>query len=97
MSGGDWKEMLYAAENGDLELVKYHVKMGVDINYQHPELLTTALIESTRYGREAVVKFLLEKGADPAAKAVMGGETALDVAKVYQHKAIAKLIQSFLS
>ncbi|MEL6135755.1 MAG: ankyrin repeat domain-containing protein [Bacteroidota bacterium] len=71
MSGGDWKEMLYAAENGNLELVKYHVKMGVDVNYQHPELLTTALIESTRYGHEEVVKYLLEKGADPKIKAVV--------------------------
>ena len=88
MSGGDWKELLYAAENGDLDLVKYHLKMGIDPNYQHPELLTTPLIEGTRYGHLEVARYLLENGAKPTEKAVLGGETALDVAKVYRHKAL---------
>ena len=56
--GGDWKEMLSGAEKGDLELVRYYVKMGIDINYQHPEVLTTTLIERARYGHMDIVQFL---------------------------------------
>ncbi|MEM6299840.1 MAG: hypothetical protein AAF740_14215 [Bacteroidota bacterium] len=40
MAAGDWKDLLAATQNNDLELVKYHLKQGVDINYQHPEFLT---------------------------------------------------------
>ena len=35
MSGGSWKEMFDAGCNGDLALVEYHVKQGIDINYAH--------------------------------------------------------------
>ncbi len=44
MAGGDWKEMLYASESGDLELVKYHIRMGINPNYLHPEFLTVPLL-----------------------------------------------------
>jgi len=41
MDGGNWKEMFAAAEAGDLDLVEYHVSRGVDVNYAHPEFLST--------------------------------------------------------
>lgn len=41
--GGNWKELLYASERGDLDLMRYHLRMGIDPNYQHPEFLTTPL------------------------------------------------------
>ena len=34
--GGDWKDMFQGVKNNDLELVKYYIKIGVDLNYQHP-------------------------------------------------------------
>ena len=37
MSGGDWKDMFAAACRGDVELVRFHVEAGVDVNYAHPE------------------------------------------------------------
>jgi hypothetical protein len=50
MAAGDWKEMLIAAQNGDLELVRYHIRMGENPNYQHPEFLTNAsAITSVRH------------------------------------------------
>ena len=75
MSGGNWKEMLYACESGDLELVKYHIRMGIDPNYQHPEFLTAPLLESIRFGHLSVAKYLLENGADPNIKEAFGKET----------------------
>jgi hypothetical protein len=35
--GGNWKEMFGAAEEGDLELLRYHLERGVDPNFAHPE------------------------------------------------------------
>jgi len=35
MSGGDWKDMFAAACRGDVELVRFHVQAGVDVNYAH--------------------------------------------------------------
>ena len=50
MAAGDWKEMLVAAQNGDLPLLRYHIRLGENLNYQHPEFLTTPLIEAPRLG-----------------------------------------------
>ncbi len=32
MSGGNWKEMFNAGCDGDLALVQYHVRAGVDVS-----------------------------------------------------------------
>lgn len=91
--GGDWKEMLTAAEKGDVALVRYHLRQGIDPNYQHPELLTTALIESAMHGHLEVVKLLLENGAKPEVKSIFFGYTALEIAKIKKHKAIINLLE----
>ena len=94
--GGDWKEMFHAAQKGDLELVKYHIKMGIDPNYQHPEFLTTALIEAAQYGQAELVSYLLENGANPHIKADFGGDTAMSVAKTYRQKAVMKVLKKHI-
>lgn len=96
MAAGDWKEMLYAAQNGDLELVKYHIRMGEDPNYQHPEFMTTPLIESVRFGHIKVVAYLLQHGADPSIRADFGGETALSVAKTGKKHEIVRLLEGLV-
>lgn len=65
MSGGHWKEMYNAACEGDLALVRWHVEAGVDVNYPHPEFLSTPLVASLLADQEAVALFLLDHGADP--------------------------------
>jgi uncharacterized protein len=65
MDGGNWKEMFAAACEGDLELVAYHVKNGVDINYAHPEFLSTPLVASILAKQEAIALFFLAQGANP--------------------------------
>jgi ankyrin repeat protein len=91
--GGDWKEMLTAAEKGDVALLRYHLRQGIDPNYQHPELLTTPLIESAMHGHFEVVKLLLENNAKPEIKSIFFGYTALEVAKIKKHKKVIALLE----
>ncbi len=65
MDGGNWKEMFNAACEGDLDLVRYHVSNGVDVNYAHPEFLSTPLVASILARQEEAALLLLESGADP--------------------------------
>jgi Ankyrin repeats (3 copies) len=58
--GGNWKELTRAATDGDLSIVKYHLDKGIDPNFQHPEFLTTPLIEAARAGNMPAVKLLLD-------------------------------------
>jgi len=88
--------MLTAAEKGDVALVRYHLRQGIDPNYQHPELLTTALIESAMHGHLEVVALLLENGAKPEIKSIFFGYTALEIAKIKRHQAIINLLETAL-
>ena len=40
MDGGNWKEMFCAVTAGDLELVRHHLRMGIDPNFQPSEVLS---------------------------------------------------------
>lgn len=93
MAAGDWKDMLYAAQCGDLALVRFHIEHDENPNYQHPEFLTTPLIESVEHGHEDIVRYLLENGADPHIKAGFSTDTAFTVAKSQKNKAILRLLQ----
>ena len=74
MAGGDWKEMFRAIQYGDLELVRYYLRMGIDPNYQHPEFLVSPLVESIRYNQVEIARLLLEHGADPKIVEINGKE-----------------------
>ncbi|MEK9803879.1 MAG: ankyrin repeat domain-containing protein, partial [Curvibacter sp.] len=63
MSAGDWKDLYAAASQGDLARVRYHLRAGVNPNYQHPEVLCTPLVASILHGHDAVALCLLEQGA----------------------------------
>ncbi len=96
MSAGDWKEMLVAVQTGDLDLVKYHIGHGINPNYQHPELLTTPLMESISFGHIEIAEYLLAQGADPTLVAGFGAEGPLDLAKKSKNKDMVRLIRSHL-
>lgn len=96
MSAGDWKELLAAAQEGNLELVQYHIERDINPNYQHPELLTTPLIESISFGQLAVATYLMEHGADPELKAGFSEDTPLKVAKRTGNKAMIALVKGHL-
>jgi len=66
------------------------------LDYQHPEFMASALVESIRYGNLEITKLLLENGASPDIKEVMGGKTPLIVAKEKNNSAAIDLIESYL-
>ncbi|MFG6415907.1 ankyrin repeat domain-containing protein [Roseateles sp. DC23W] len=81
MSGGDWKEMFNAGCDGDLPLVQYHVRAGVDVNYAHPEFLSTPLVGAILAGQEAVALYLLENGAIASLPSEFDGATPMQAAR----------------
>ncbi|MBR9923013.1 MAG: ankyrin repeat domain-containing protein [Bacteroidetes bacterium] len=95
MAAGDWKELLQAVQNGNLRLVKYHIENGVDPNYQHPELLTTPLIESIEYQEPAITAYLLENGANPRLKAGFSTDSPMSVAKRMKNQAAINLLKPY--
>ncbi|MEM9820543.1 MAG: ankyrin repeat domain-containing protein [Bacteroidota bacterium] len=96
MSGGDWKAMFKGIQEGDLELVKYYLKMGIDPNYQHPEYMAAPLIESIRYNQLDITKLLLENGADPEIKEVIGSETPLVIANRLKNPQAVELLNQYI-
>ena len=81
MSGGNWKEMFNAACSGDLALVAYHVHAGIDMDYAHPEFLSTPLVACILAGQAEVALFLLERGANPQGWSEFDGLTPLQAAR----------------
>lgn len=65
MSGGDWKDLYAAASSGDVELVRFHLRGGVDPSHVHPEYQCTVLVAAIVNGHEDVAHVLLDAGADP--------------------------------
>ena len=81
MSGGNWKELFDAAVAGDLGLVEYHVNAGVDINYAHPEFLSTPLVAAILAKQEEVARYLLKSGADPSLRSEFDSATPIQAAR----------------
>jgi len=96
MAAGDWKDMLAAVQEGKIDLVKYHIEQGVNPNYQHPEFLTTPLIESISFRQYEIAKYLLENGADPKLRAGFSADTPLSIARATKDKAMIRLIKSYI-
>lgn len=94
--GGNWKEMFKAIQDGDLELVRYHLNSGVDPNYQHPEFMASPLVESIRFNYLEISKLLLENNSNPCIKEDLGGDTPLAVAKRKNNIEAIKLLNEYL-
>jgi hypothetical protein len=72
---------------GYLNLIKYFLKNGADINYLHRRdgTYNNLLHIAASYGRVDIVKFLLEKGLDINSMNKFG-KTALNIAKDWGHR-----------
>lgn len=81
MSGGNWKEMFNAACEGELDLLKYHVQAGVDVNYAHPEFLSTPLVAAILAGQELAALYLIEHGASIDLGSEFDGVTPVQAAR----------------
>jgi uncharacterized protein len=94
MDGGNWKEMFNAACEGNIELVRYHVKSGVDVNYAHPEFLSTPLVASALAGKEEVALYLLDAGANPALLSEFDAMTPIQAARAAKLAALEQRLVS---
>lgn len=56
-------DLIYAARNGNLDLIKKCLKKGADVNYQDHRG-ETALICAARKNEAEICQFLLDAGAD---------------------------------
>ncbi len=93
MSGGNWKELFQAACEGDLALLAYHVKNGVDVNFAHPEFLSTPLVACILAGQAEAALYLLDHGADPHLGSEFDALTPLQAA---QQTGLATVAQRLL-
>lgn len=80
MSAGDWKDMFLAACDGDVDLVRYHLENGVDVDFVHAEFQSTVLVGSILAGQEEVAHVLLDHGADPEAVSPLEAQRPVDAA-----------------
>jgi len=85
MSAGDWKELYCAVEKGDYDLVDYHIKSGINLNYQHPEILVTVLVTAIKLKHNRIVALLLDNGADPNLESYYDQLTPLSAALKYNN------------
>jgi hypothetical protein len=106
-TGGNWKEFWLAASQpggGDIPLMQYHLDHGgVDPNYQHPEMESTALCEAVTAGNSEVVKFLLNYKSrktgklvvDPTIPAAYENQTPLEIAmELRQHEMADAILEA---
>lgn len=89
--------------NRAMEMVRYLVdEVGIDVNQQDSDVLLPmhlgppinyAVKDSRTGGR--VVRFLLERGADPYRKPVWGGGNVFELAELYKNQEVLGILQEW--
>lgn len=79
--GGNWKELFGAAVAGDLALMRFHIRQGVDIDYAHPEFLSTPLVACILARQEAAAGLLIDSGAQVNLASEFDGMNPLQAAR----------------
>jgi uncharacterized protein len=95
MAHGDWKAMMEGVQRNDMELVRYYIRCGIDINFQHPEFMTSALLEAIRCGHTQMVILLLESGANPNLPDDFSGEKPLQMATRLKNSTMVEILKQF--
>ena len=88
MSAGDWKDLYKAVDEGNFDLVEFHVKSNVNLNYQHPEILMTVLVTAIKNGHTEIALYLLQNGADPKLESYYDQLTPLQAAVRYKNSQV---------
>lgn len=96
MEGGNWKEMFQAACDGDRELVEFHLRTGVDVNYAHPEFMSTPLVACILAGQSDMALLLLDHGADPTLHSLFDGMTPLEAAAAQRMPDVEARLQELI-
>jgi len=87
--GGNWKALYGAARSGDLEQLDDWLAHDIDLDYQHNEVGTTALIAAAELGHRAVCERLVAHGASVDVVSDWDGCTAQEAAAAAGHVDLA--------
>ena len=93
MSGGDWKDLYKGVQEGNIELVEFHIKNGIDLNYQHPEILMTPLVTAIQNKHDEIAILLLKSGANPWLESYYDNMNAVEAALNLKNEKILKVIE----
>ncbi len=88
--------MYSAASGGKLNLIRYLLSQGAEVDEKHIYRRETALMAAAKQGHAHVVKFLLQQGADITTTNSYR-ETALELAEKYGRKEVVDLIRQHMS
>ncbi|MGA2775841.1 MAG: ankyrin repeat domain-containing protein, partial [Candidatus Omnitrophota bacterium] len=83
--------LIFAATNGNKEIVELLLSKGADVNAKANNG-ETALMSTAETNKKEIVKLLLSKGADVNIKSDIG-ETALSKAELRNHSDIVELLR----
>ena len=92
MQSGDFKAFIQSILDGNTSQVEYYLSEGIDPNYNHPEIMTTALVEAVRLENLEIVLTLLNYDADPKLKSIVG-ESPLVMAKRMKNKNLVSALK----
>lgn len=96
-SGQRWSALLYACKNGQLEVVKYLVPRGIDLNI-YPSgsdwggVGASGMHWAAHHGHQELALWLLEQGTPPGLKDDSFGGTAADWAAHGGHMELARTL-----
>ncbi len=80
-----------AVTYGNVEMVSYLIKQGVNINSTQRRSGFTALMAAVCYGRQEIVKILIENGVNQKAQDLKGF-TAVDFARKMNKKSLLSIL-----
>lgn len=90
----DWKNMYEAIKRGELSLVRHYIERGVDPNFRHEEIKSTALVTAILSGHTEIAIFLLDHGADPTATSLAENLTPEEASQQAKDHTIAGRLNS---
>jgi ankyrin repeat protein len=86
-----WAPVLSATEKGQVEMVKFLVERGANINYQHPITKLTPVATAAYDANNELLEWLLQHGGNPNIQ-MRGGISVLRVTRDEGRKATADIL-----